>query len=99
MCVVKRINFHSLDRDPTVAMRFGALNRARHNSALKARAQSNDRWSARPRDRRADFRCASDPTPNLAPCGLQLKHCVGLSPTLKKLRKTVRFIRSGGYEG
>ena len=46
MCVIKRINFRSLDRDPTVAMRFGALNRGRPNSVLKPRARSNDRWFA-----------------------------------------------------
>ena len=35
-----------------------------------------DRWSARPRDRRADFQGAADPTPSVDPCGLQLKENV-----------------------
>ena len=45
MCVKKHIIFRALDRDPTVAMRFGALNRGRHNSTLKPRVRSADRWS------------------------------------------------------
>ena len=52
MCVIKRINFRSLDCDPTVAMRFDALNRGRHNSALKPRARSNDQWFASMRSTR-----------------------------------------------
>ena len=41
-----------------------------------------DRWSARPRDRRADFQGAADPTPSVDPRGLQLKEkCVEHIPT------------------
>ena len=55
------------------------------------------RWSARLRDRRTDFRCATDPTPLLAPRGLQLKHYVG--PTRKRLVKSVGFITPDGLRG
>ena len=40
MCIIKRIKLRPLDRDPTIVMRFRALNCGRYNSTLKARARS-----------------------------------------------------------
>ena len=54
-----------------------ALNRGRYNAALKTRVLIDDRWSTHPRDRRTDFQGAADPTPGIAPCGLQLKQLCG----------------------
>ena len=62
MCVIKLIKQCPLDRDPTIAMRFGALNQGRYNSILNDMCVIIDRWSARPRDRRVDFKGAADPT-------------------------------------
>ena len=73
MCVIKRINFRSLDRDSTVAMRFGALNRGRHNSALKSTCLICDPWTARRFDQRSD----RDPTLRFTPRHLHLNKPVG----------------------
>ena len=40
ICVLKCIKLRPLDRDPTIVMRFRALNRGRYNSTLKSHARS-----------------------------------------------------------
>ena len=54
-----------------------ALNSGRYNAAFKTRALIDDRWSAHPRNRRADFQGAADSTHDIAPRGLQLKQLCG----------------------
>ena len=66
-CVIKRFESPPLDLDPTRQILPPRLNRGHHNSVLRPRARSDDRWSARPRDRRVDFRCVVDPTSSIDP--------------------------------
>ena len=43
--VIKRVEFHPLDRDPTVQMSNARFNQDRYNNAFKTRALLIDRWS------------------------------------------------------
>ena len=57
------------------------------------------RWTLSPRDPSAAFQRAVDPTPHVNPLHLHLKFRVELSPTQRKLKKTIWFIRCDEYEG
>ena len=45
LCVIEHIKLRRLDRDPTLLMRFQALNLSRYNSCLNARVLSDDPWT------------------------------------------------------
>ena len=80
-------------------MRFGALNRGRHNSTLKPRARSADRWSGV----HAIDAWISDALSIQRPALIHvpaIKTTVwDFSPTQKRLKKKVGFIRPDDLMG
>ena len=102
ICVIKRLESRPLNHDLTVEMHPPpppAFHQSRYNSFKYATCADVIWWTLSPRDSRAVFQRAIDPTPHVNPRHQHLKYCVELSPTRRKLKKTIQFIRCNEYEG
>ena len=79
-CVLKRFASRPFDRNRAVKMSSPPFHLSPSNPINSSTCEMIDRWSARPRDRRADFQGAADPTPIVDPRGLHFKMSCELVP-------------------
>ena len=99
ICVIKLLELHPLNRDLLVEMRPRVFHQSRYNSFKYGVCADVIRGTLSPHDRRVVFKHAVDPTPCVNPHHLCIKYRVELSPTQRKLKKTIRFITCDEYEG
>ena len=98
-CIINRPRSRPLNLDLTVETCPCAFHQSRYNSLSKARVCDAIRWTASPPDRRASIVLHLIERSSFSHVICIFKNRVELSPTRRKSKKTIWFIRCDEYEG
>ena len=95
ICVIKRLESRSLDRDRAVEMRSSPFHQSRYNSFNLATCMIEMRWTAGTLDRRASIVIQRLIVSHVT---CIKNNSVELSPTRRKLKEGIGYIMRDGLE-